>query len=158
MLLLTCLGLALVQATEARIYSLSSMDLNTFSMTSEPEIKPFVSFFLFTFVLFASLHAELIMTVKVSNFYSQKSLPSGNSMNSKYCALGINSIWNLYFAAYICSQPNKISVFCFFCKDKMLQDQVGMDVLYTPSTFQHFPALSTILHLFPVLSSTFQHF
>ena len=61
-------------------------------------------------------------------------------MGSKYCALAINSIWNLYFAAYICSQPNKISVICFVSKDKMLQDKAiccGFRALGTKCTF-HF--------------------
>ena len=50
-------------------------------------------------------------------------VPSRNSSGSKYCTLAIKSIWNLYFAAYIYYQPNIISVLCFVCKDKMLQDK-----------------------------------
>ena len=53
-----------------------SMNLYTFPITSEPEVRP--------------------LQLRCQNF-SLKNLkvPSENSMCSKYCALAINSIWNL---------------------------------------------------------------
>ena len=80
------------------------MDLYTFPIIFEPEVRPL------------QLRSQNLSLLNLK-------VPSGNRMGSKYCTLAINSIWNLYFAAYICSQPNKISVFCFVGKDKMLQEK-----------------------------------
>ena len=97
-------------------------DLYTFSITSETETWP--------------------KQLRFQNWILRNlKVPPGNSMGSKCWALAINSIWNLYLAAYICSQQNKNYGFSFVCKDKMLQDKAlccGFRDQVIPSKFDYF--------------------